>query len=279
MRAYIALISFVMLSALAPSVTHADQRRDYMLTGLGAGDRLMLDYMGTGGALTFEHRRNFLGRVNDYAFSASTLLTYPLGQLSLGASLRFLFFELGMNVGYRAVWRNLSFEPGMDGAYCKDCDRPARRARDPILGGGPDSDHFPFFEGRIQLYAPFNDYFVLTSLFATRYEGLRPRSYDWIFTNIHDPGWMTRWEVLAFLKHRRWGGIGPYVQLQWVPQDGRHVTEFAYGFNAMTRLGLLARNDLVFLTFLMRPNDGNYGQHSYFAPLRALIVYRLTINL
>ena len=67
--------------------------------------------------------------------------------------------------------------------------------------------------------------------------------------------------------------------LQWLPRDGKHVPEFAYGFNLVTRLGLIPRNDLLFLTFLMRPGDPYYGQHSYFAPFRALLVYRITLSL
>jgi hypothetical protein len=278
MRTLIALL-WVAAVTWVPAISRADQPRDYMLESLGEGNRLMLDYLGIGGGLNFEHKRTFLGSVNDYAVHAGALLTYPYGEVAAGASLRFVFFELGLHVGYRAVWRNLSFEPGDDGEFCKDCDRVARRKRDPILGGGPDTDHYPYGEGRIQVYAPFNRYFVVTSMFVAHYETSRPRSYDWVFTDVHDPGWMPRWELLAFVKDKRWGGIGPYFQLQWVPRAGKHESEFAYGFNAVSRLGLIAKNDLVFLTVLMRPNDGSYGQHSYYAALRALIVYRITLSL
>jgi hypothetical protein len=90
---------------------------------------------------------------------------------------------------------------------------------------------------------------------------------------------MTRWEATALFKHRRLGGIGPYLMFLTVPRGGHQESEFAFGFNAITRLGLIDRNDMLFLTFLTRPGDGMYGVHSYFAPIRALLVYRLLLSL
>jgi hypothetical protein len=250
-----------------------------MLTSLPAGNRLMLDYLGTGARISLEHRRNIYGRSNDYTLGVNTLFAYPLGQVEATASVRALWFELGVAAGHRVLWKNLSFEPGEGGAYCRDCDRPARRQRDPLLGSGSGTDDFPFAEARFQLYAPFNEHLVVTSLFAMRYEGLAPRSYDWLLTTVHDPGWLPRWEASAMFKHRNLGAIGPYLMVTAIPRAGRHDTEFAFGFNAMTRLGLIDRNDMLFITMLMRPGDGMYGVHSYFAPVRALIVYRVTLSL
>ena len=271
------LVVTLSVSVLAAPV-RADQRRDYMLSELREGDRLILDYLGTGAQVSWVRRRGFYSRANDYSLRLSSLLAYSLGQVAAAASLRVLCFEFEALAGYRTVWRNLSFEPG-ENSYCKDCDRPARRSRDPLFGGNNTSDGFPFAQGSVQLYAPLNDYFVLTSSVALRYEGLRDRSYDWFFTNIHDSGLMVNWELAAFVKHRSWGGIGPYFQYMSLPRAGRHEGEFAFGFNAMTRFGLIKRNDMLFFTFLVRPGDGMYGVHSYFAPIRALIVYRLTLPL
>lgn len=283
MRASVASYAAAVLVAIAILVVstarvHADQRRDFMLTELTEGDRLVLDYYGTGAQVSMVRRRGFYSHANDYSLRVSSLLAYSLGQVSATASLRVLAFELEGTVGYRTVWRNLSFEPG-EHSYCKDCDRPARRARDPLFGNSDSTDHFPFAQGTLTLYAPFNEYFVLTSFVALRYEGLRDRSYDWFFADIHDSGMMVDWELTAFVKHRHWGGIGPYLQLVSLPRAGHHESEFAFGFNAVGRFGLVHRNDMLFFTFLMRPGDGNYGVHSYFAPIRALIVYRLTLPL
>jgi hypothetical protein len=275
---FVLVVSFALL-ALTTSAARADQRRDYMLEAELPHDQLVLDYFGTGGQLTLAHRRPLYGRSNEYSANVAALAGYPLAQLTASAALRVLFLEFGGTLGYRTVWRNLSFKPGENGEYCADCDREARRKLDPILGKGPDTDRYAFAEGRVQLYAPFNEHFVFTSLLALRYEGSRPRSYDWFFTDIHDGGVITRWESLAFFKHRNLGGIGPYLQLMVLPRAGKHEAEFAYGFNAVSRLGLLNRNDLLFFTFLMRPNDPYYGQHSYYLPVRALIIYRMTLSL
>jgi hypothetical protein len=272
------LVALAVLGVIASSV-RADQRQDWMLDTSPEGEFLLLDYFGTGAQLGFEHRRKIYGGANGYRLNATAVLSYPLGQVSATAAVRVLFLELSGSVGYRSVWRNLSFEPGDDGEYCKACDRKARRDRDPVLGHGPDTDRFPFAEGTAQLYAPLNEWVVFASSLTARYEGLRERSYDWFYTNIHDDGVMLISETLLFLKHRDWGGFAPYWQVMSLPRAGEHETEVAFGFNAVTRLGLLARNDLLFATFLIRPSDGYYGQHAYFSPVRALLIYRMQLEL
>jgi hypothetical protein len=273
-------LSIATVTLLVASSALADQRRDYMLDELGGpGQFLVVDYFGTGGQLGFEHRGQIYGKQNAYTLNLSSLWAYSVGQVTASASIRALFLQFGVMAGYRTVWRNLSFEPGDDGEYCKDCDRESRGDRDPILGSGPDTDHFPMAEASVSLFAPFNEWIVFNSTLAARYEGLRPRSYDWFFTNVHDDGVMTRSETLLFFKHRDLGGFAPYLQVMWLPRAGKHVAEVAWGFNAVARLGLLAEDDLVFLTFLIRPGDDDYGQHSYFSPVRALLIYRMTLPL
>jgi len=262
------------------SQVRADQRRDYMLHEfIPPGNYALIDYFGTGGQFGIEHRGRIYGPANDYTLNVSTLVGYPVGQVTGTASVRLLFLRLAGTIGYRVVWRNLSFEPGENGEYCSKCDRGARRAMDPVLGSGPTTDRFFTAEGSASIYAPFNDWIVFTSQLAVRYEGLQPRSYDWFFTDIHDPGVMTRSETLLFFKHRDLGGFAPYLQVMWLPRDGKHDTEVAWGFNAVTRLGLIERNDLLFLTFLTRPGDKYYGQHAYFSPVRALLIYRMQLDL
>ncbi|HKP61231.1 MAG TPA: hypothetical protein VJV78_31095 [Polyangiales bacterium] len=274
------LAALVLATSIAPTNARADQRQDYMLEEIRPpGTYMLVDYFGTGGQVGLEYRGQIYGKMNGYSLNVSSLIGYPLGQITASASLRLLFLEFGIWGGYRSVWRNLSFEPGENGEYCSKCDRGARRAMDPVLGDGPDTDRYPMFEGSVSLYAPFNDWIVFVSSLATRYEGLRPRSYDWFFTNIHDDGLITRSESLLFIKHRDWGGFAPYVQVMWLPRGDHHDTEVAWGFNAVTRLGLIARNDLLFATFLIRPGDKYYGQHAYFSPVRALLIYRMYLEL
>jgi hypothetical protein len=245
------------------------------------GTHAHMDYFGTGMQLSLEHQIPVYDTANALRFGVATLQSLALSQVTGDVQLRILFLELRLHFGYRAVWRNMAFEPAPAGSgeYCLDCDSAARREQDPLFGRGPGTDSFSFAEPRLQLYFPLNEYFVATSYFAPRWEGGKDLSYDWFYCNIHDGGWNYRWELLTFLKHRDWGGIGPYVQLMWLPRNGHYDLEAAGGFNATMRLGLLRENDLLFLTFLVRPNDAYYGQHAYYLPMRALLIYRVTLDL
>jgi hypothetical protein len=204
--------------------------------------------------------------------------SYPLGEASARVDLRILFLSIGGTIAYRTVWRELTFEPGED-SHCLACDRASRREVDRPFGRAPDSDAFPWGELRANLFFPFNEHAILVNNGALRYEARNDRSFDWFYTSVYDRGWLGRFESVLFLKHPDWGGIGPYVQLLVLPRAGEHEVQAAFGFNAVTRLGIMPRNDLLFLTFLIRPGDDQYGQHSYFSPIRALLIYRMIFAL
>jgi hypothetical protein len=265
--------------ACASGGARAQQRQDWMLDIQPKGSFAIVDYFGTGGMLTLEQRIPIYGNANDLTVGTTMIGSYPLGEAVARADLRILFLNIGGSLGYRTVWRHLSFEPGDDGEYCEHCDRGSRRHQDELFGRTPGSDEYPYAEARGTLLLPFNDYLVGTTTFALRYEGRRDRSYDWFYTSVYDSGVLGRWEAQLFIKHREWGGIGPYLQLLSLPRAGEHESQFAAGFNAVTRLGLLPRNDLLFLTFLIRPGDDIYGQQSYYAPVRALLIYRMLFTL
>jgi opacity protein-like surface antigen len=269
------LASLVLLASSAA----AEQPRDYMFDFQPDGTSLLIDWYGTGGMLTLEHRLRFYGSSNDLTLAGGLVPAYPLGETFARADLRILFLSVGLHAAYRTVWRDLSFEPGENGEYCAKCDRASRRDRDHLLKDTPGSDAFGWGEARASLYFPFNDYVLATTAGALRYEDRRDRSYDWFYTSVFDHGMLGRWEANIFVKHPDWGGIGPYVQLLMLPRAGEHEAQWAFGFNAVTRLGILPRNDLLFLTFLTRPGDGKYGQHSYFSPIRALLIYRMSLEL
>jgi hypothetical protein len=254
------------------------QPRHFILDFQPEGTFAIADYFGTGGMLTLEHRARFYGAANDVITGATLVGSYPLGELTLRTDLRILFLSIGGQIAYRTVWRDLSFEPGED-SYCEGCDRKSRRDRDEVFGKSPGTDAFPWGEVRTNLYFPFNEHLIVIGTGALRYEGRRDRSYDWFYTSVYDGGLLGRFEAQMFVKHRDWGGIGPYVQLLMLPRDGEHDAQWAAGFNATMRLGLLPRNDLLFLTFLIRPGDPQYGQHNYFSPIRALLIYRMLFQL
>jgi hypothetical protein len=90
----------------------------------------------------------------------------------------------------------MAFEAGED-RYCLECDRGSRRERDPLLGGSPGSDTYPFAEAKATLLLPLNEQLVGTTVGALRYEGRRDRSYDWIYASIYDRGVIGRWEIVV----------------------------------------------------------------------------------
>jgi hypothetical protein len=274
---------FVALSASIALIVHAapalaDQPRDFMLDFQPEGTFLLVDYFGTGGQLTLEDRRDFYGNANTLTLAAGVVPAYPQADAFARADLRILFLSIGGLVAYRSVWHDLVFEPGAN-SYCLRCDRRSRRAQDSLVGDTTGSERFPYGEARASLFFPFNEHLVMESTGALRYEGRKDRSFDWFYTSIYDRGVLGRWETVLFVKDHRFGGIGPYLQLLDLPRGSRHDAQWAFGFNAVMRLGLLARNDLLFLTFLTRPGDPSYGQHNYFSPIRALLIYRMILEL
>jgi hypothetical protein len=254
----------------------ADQRRDYVLDASSRteGTFLHVDFLFTGAQLTLEDRTQIYGGANDLTLAAGVLPTYPFGEGYVRADLRLVILQLGATAAYRTTWRGLSFAPGAAGEYCDACERGPRRAVRTF-----ENQAFGWGEARAGLVLPFNDYVVATSTGALRYEGRPDRSFDWFYTSIYDRGILGRWESMLFLKHRSFGGIGPFLQALWLPRAGKHQAQWAGGLNFVTRVGLVPRNDLLLVSLLARPGDGLFGQHMYFSPLRAIVAYRVTLEL
>ena len=269
----------VVLGLTLGTRAHAQQARDYMLTFQPEGSFAYLDYYGTGGMFTLEHRHRIYGNSNELTLGASLIPSFPLGEAHARADLRILFLSIGGSLAYRTVWRNLVFEPGEDGEYCKACDRASRRKMDPLLEPTTGSTAYGIAEARATIYLPFNDHLIALANVALRHEGRPDRSFDWFYASVYDGGLMRRFEFQAFVKHPDFGGIGPYVQLLVLPRDGKLVEQWAGGFNLAFRLGILPRNDLIFWTLLVRPGDGEFGQHSYYSPVRSLLIYRMILDL
>jgi hypothetical protein len=276
LRSVLAMVSLGV--ALSAATARGDQRRDFMLDIQPPGTFATVDYFGVGGQLTLAHRMPIYGSSNDLTLSASVLPSYSLGEATVRGDLRILFVNFGASVSYRSVWRELTFEAGED-TYCVECDRAARRKLDPLFGRAPGSDDFLTAEGEASVLLPFNEHVVMQSLVAVRYEDRHDRSFDWFYASIYDKGIVGRWETSLFIKDRGWGGIGPHVQLLMLPREGEHVAQWAAGFDAVARLGLIGRNDLLYFTFLMRPGDGTYGDHPFYMPVRSLLVYRMILEL
>ena len=268
----------VVITLLGSAPARADQRRDFIIDFQPEGNYLLLDYFGTGMQAALENRTRIYGSANDLTSAAGVIAAYPGFEALARVDLRILFLGLGGTIGYRSIWRELTFDAGED-TYCVECTRADRGERDKIFGKTPGTAQYGFGEGRVSLYVPFNEYVTFVANGAARYEGRNDRSYDWYYTSTYDHGLLWRFETQLFLKHPDWGGIGPYIQMLSLPRAGQHDEQWAWGFNATTRLGLLPRNDLLFLTFLIRPGDDYYGQQTYFAPIRALLIYRMSLEL
>lgn len=271
-------VCFAIAFLCVAGAARAEQTRDYMLSFQPPGTFLLLDYYGTGAQLTLENRTRIYGDNNDLTLGAALIPAYPLGEVYARADLRILFLGIGATVAYRTVWRNLQFDKDPNG-YCLRCDRVGRRELDGLLDDAPGTDHWGWGEVRASLYAPFNEYLVGVSTGALRYEDRSDRTFDWFYTSVYDRGVLGRWETQLFFKHPDWGGIGPFVQLLVLPRGEEHEDQWAFGFNAVTRLDLLRSDDLLFITFLTRPGDASYGQHSYYSPIRALLIYRMQLEL
>lgn len=243
------------------------------------GTVLLVDYFGSGGQVGLQHTHNIYGAANTLRLTGSAITSYPMAQVEGRVDLRLLALELTLAGGHRSVWRNLDFAPGENGAYCTGCDRAGRRRKDPLLEKTDSTDRFAFAEARAALYLPLNDHVIATGLYGFRYEDRKPRSFDWINSDVHDGGWHQRFEANLFFKHRDFGAIAPYVQLLRLRRQGRLVDGWAGGFNIVTRPGIVRHDDILLLTFLIRPGDRYYGQHSMYSPVRALLIYRMQITL
>lgn len=264
---------------LGVSGSRAEQPADWMFDPAAPGPRLTLDYLGTGAQLSFNQRWEIYHGHNSLDLGAAVLAGYPLGQGVLSADLHMLFLTLGGSLAYRTAWRSLQFEPGADGGYCQDCDRAARIRRDPLFRGGPTTDAFVITEAHATAYAPLNDHVMFVSGIQAQYEGRQDRSFDWWWGAVHDGGVMWHWPTRLYLHHRGWGGIGLYVHNMRLPRNGELTSLWAAGFEAVRRVGILERGDLMYLTILARPGDREFGHHTYALPIRALIIYRAVLDL
>jgi hypothetical protein len=270
-RASLGVAAFVL--AQTACLAHAEQPRDFMLSFQPDGWFGSAAFFGNGILATVEHRLPIYGDANSLTTRAEGLASLPLGELSLHGDLRIMNLGFGGSLGYRQVWQNLAFAPG------QDFNQDARRQRDRWVGGDTNSNGFVYGEVRTQLQLPLNPYVVFNSVGKLRYEDMGGLAYDWLLADVHDRGWIGSGEVMLFLKHRDWGGIGPYVMWTALPRYQEHVQKIAVGFNAVTRPGLFRRNDMLAVTFLIRPGDDTYGQHFYYLPIRGLIAYRVAWEL
>jgi len=269
---------------LMPVTASANQPQDWMLAAGKPGTFVNLDAVFGAFQAGLEHRLNMFGNANQLTLRGSAIAAIPFGSTQIDADLRILVLTLGTSVGASDVWHNQTFDVTQT-----DLTRKARRERE--SSGQTNSMTFGFWEGRVTLSLPFNDYVLFNSPHAFRVTGARARSFDNLIGVVHDGNYY-RGEFQLFFKHPDVGGIAPVVQvlnfpLDNGPLDNARRTQVNYGFTFVSRAGLVRRNDLILFSLLFHPggelggydNRQVYGMAVLRGPMQFTFVYRSVINL
>ena len=278
MRTKYTLISFAFLCTLWAQTARADQPRDWMVGPQPGGTVLNLDMAFPGVQAQVEHRIPIYGIANELWLKANALLTLPFYESQADVDLRLVILSLGGSVGFRDNFRTMEFAPG------EDLDRSRRRYRE--LSGRTTNVTNAFGEGRATLALPFNDHAVFLGIQSLRIEGGPDRVFDWRTGIVRDSGYYFNSNNTLFLKERSLGSIGPQLQILNFELDGKRKTQVNYGFTLVTRLGLLRKNDLLFLSMLFNFDmDGKgapgdvYGTHLFYLPGTFQLAYRMVFEL
>jgi hypothetical protein len=245
-----------------------------------AGTYANVDVIFPGTQLQLEHRIPFYGVANELNIKANVLPTIVFMESQVDADLRLVVLSIGGSVGFRDVFHSITFSP-----TDTNFDRVARRSID--LGGAYDNQFSGFGEGRATLSLPLNEHMVFLSVNALRFEGGPDRTFDWRLGIVRDAGMLIRSDTTLFLKHRKFGAIGPQVQVLNYALAGVRNTQVNYGFTFTTRPGLRARNDVLFLSVLLGmggtingvPTENIYGNHLFKMPITFQLAYRTVFEI
>lgn len=271
-----------LIGGLAPQRVQADQAQDWMIGTAREGDYVNLDLVFGAVQSTYEHRENIYGNANMLKLRAGGVVAVPFTSAQADVDMRMLNLNLGVSGGYSNVWRNMTFEDD------EPMDRKQRRERD--AAGDFNTEAFPFFEFRAGLPFAFNDYVVFNHVTAFRFTGAPERSFDYQANLVHD-GKLIRTDLQLFIKHRDWGGIAPMFQILNFPlrnpdDNDNWRTQYNFGFFAVTRAGLVGRDDLLALQVLFHSealggydNEDVYGWALLRGPVSFLLAYRSVIEL
>lgn len=269
----------VMLAALAwPAGALAEQRSDWVLDAGEPGNYLNMDVVFGAVQAGLENRRNIYGKANALTLRASALAALPFGGMQADADLRLIILTLGTSVGAADIWRNQTYAAG------ETLTRKERRQRE--AAGEFNAATFGFWEGRIGLDLPFNDFVLFHNVNSFRVTGGPERSFDNLLGVIHDGNYV-RADFQLFFKHRDYGGLAPMLQLLDFPLDGARHTQINFGFALVARAGLVRRDDLVLFQMLFHAGDalGGYDNSDAYglailrAPAMFTLAYRSVIPL
>jgi hypothetical protein len=278
-RMVISCVAFALAMSL-PVGAHADQRLDWILTGAGdKGTYATFDFVPGALGAAIEQRVPVYGGANGLTLRAGALAAVPFGNAQADVEFRLVILMLGMSGGYRDVWRGMEFASG------DDMSRMVRRERD--AAGDFESIKFGFWEGRVGVVFPFNEYVLLLNSQQYRLSSQPDRVFDYQNGIVHDGDYL-RSDTTLYLKHPYFGGLGITYQLLNFPLDDVRRNQHNFGFQYLGRAGLVRRDDLIVFSLMFHnggkalggyDNSDVYGMPMLRGPIQALLAYRVVLDL
>jgi hypothetical protein len=278
--AYLTLLAGLLLLSplLCPAVALAHQPQDWMLSAGKTGTFVNLDVIFGAFQAGLERRIPIYGKANQLTLRGSAIAAIPFGSAQLDADLRIVVLIFGASVGIADTWRNQTFTPQ------ESLSRKERRERE--AAGEMNGMAYGFFEGRVSLVLPMNDYLLFNCANAYRLTSADSRSFDNLLGVVHDGDYL-RSDIQLFFKHKAVGGFAPTAQILNFPLDGGRHTQVNYGFTFVSRAGLVRRDDVLLFQLLVHPggtvggydNKNVYGMAVLRGPVGFTLAYRSVINL
>jgi hypothetical protein len=268
----------VLLLTNVGSTAFALQPWDWKLNPSDDGTDATVGVFFPGVIAGLEHRRSVYSTSNQLRIAGSSILTVPFINGQADIDMRILFLQPGISIGCNETWRNYTFAPD------ESLSRARRRERN--ASGEFNNAFWPFFEGRLTSFLPFNDFVLLQTIGSVLHEGRPDRSYDWQNAVVHDSGLVYKFDNTLFLHHKKFGALGPRIQILDFKLDGERRTQVLYGLFFVARAGLTRYDDLVTFQMLFTgpvfgsyDNTKVYGSDTFRLPFTFLIAYVSNIRL
>lgn len=270
-------VAFLVLAT--PRSAQASQAQDWYIGPAEEGSSSEVTVLFPGVMATLDHRIDIYSG-NQLLLQTGGLVVFPFGNLFVATDLRFLLFSIGGKVGFQDTWRNFTFD--------EDEELSRAKLRERSAAGMFDNAAWPYVQGRATMAIPFNKYLLVMTEFLPTYYNSPDRTYNWEAGLIHDKGMLYTWDNTLFFKHKKFGAIGPILEVQDFGLDGERHTQINYGFILVTRAGLVRRDDII--VWRMKFHSGNdfvggydnsdvWGMFNFRAAFDFLLAYRARIPL
>ncbi len=273
------LVFFAFFGIAVPREAQASQAQDWYIGPAEEGSSSEVTVFFPGVVATLDHRVDIFSG-NQLLLQTGGIVTYPFGNLFVATDLRFLLFSIGGKVGFQDTWRNFTFDP--------DEELSRHELRERSASGLFNNAAWPYVQGRVTMAIPFNEYVLFLAEGMPTYMDIPDRTYDWEAGLIHDRGMLYTWDNTLFFKHKKFGAVGPILEVQDFGLDGERHTQINYGFILVTRAGLVRRDDIIVWYMKFHSGDdfvGGYdnsdvwGSFTWRAPFSFMLAYRARIPL